>query len=86
MGFFDDLVVVRVELPRRNLFEQFAALATFLVAQFLDCLLAGLHDFAHFLADVFRDDDGGRFITSSTGLATFRSGPFVKLLKIIVWQ
>lgn len=69
-GLLDDLVIVRVELPRRDLLEQFAALATFLVAQFLDCLLAGLHDFAHLLANIFRYNNGGRFITSSTGLAT----------------
>jgi hypothetical protein len=47
-------------------------LATFLVAQFLNCLLAGLHDFAHLLPDVFGDDDGRRLITSTTtSLATF---------------
>lgn len=71
-GLFDDFVVVGVELPRRNFLEKFATLTTFLVAQFLDCLLAGLHDFAHPLADVFGDDDGGQFIgSSSTSLATF---------------
>ena len=71
-GLFDDLVIVGVELPRRDLFEQFAALATVLVTQFLDCLLARLHDFAHSIANIFGDHNDGRFIaSSSTGLATF---------------
>jgi hypothetical protein len=70
-GLFDDLVIVGIELSRGDLFEQFATLATFLITQLLDCLLARLHDFAHSLANIFGNDNGGWLITPSTSLATF---------------